>query len=97
MSKQKNNFNVYTTLAQAANDLVMTFGKPSAKIKAIFVNQNKKLVVVRWIDNTTTKVQCQPDDDFNVTIGVALAYCYKCFGSNTKFRKAIASRVKEVE
>ena len=82
---------------KACAGLTMALGAPGSKIKAIFVNKTKRLVIVRWVDDTTTKVQCQPGDDFSVDIGVSLAYCYKFFGSKTKFRKAIAERVKEVE
>lgn len=84
-------------LTKATNEWTMLFGVPKNRIKAIFVNKTKRLVVVRWVDNTTTKVQCQPDDDFSVDIGVALAYCYKFFGSKTKFRKVIVEHTKEVE
>lgn len=84
-------------LKKATQDVIMLLGLPDKKIQTIFVNKAKRLVVVRWIDNTTTKVQCQPDDDFSVDIGVALAYCYKFFGSKTKFRKTIEEHVKEVE
>lgn len=84
-------------LNTAVDGLTMALGKPADKIKTIFVNKTKRLVVVRWIDNTTTKVYCQPNDDFSVDIGVALAYCYKFFGSKTKFRKVITEHTKEVE
>ena len=84
-------------LGEAIQGLTMSLGEPKDKIKAVFVNKTKRLVVVRWIDNTTTKVYCQPNDDFSVDIGVALAYCYKFFGSKTKFRKVIAEHTKEVE
>ena len=84
-------------LDEAIQGLTMSLGEPKDKIKDVFVNKTKRLVVVRWIDNTTTKVYCQPNDDFSVDIGVALAYCYKFFGSKTKFRKVIAEHTKEVE
>ena len=84
-------------LQKVGNELAMIWGTPEDKIKAIFVNKEKRLVVVRWKDNTTTKVQCQPDDDFSVDIGVALSYCYRFFGSKTKFRKAIVDHTKEVK
>lgn len=84
-------------LTNACNGLIMGLGAPKDKIQTIFVNKAKRLVVVRWVDNTTTKVYCQPGDDFSADIGVALAYCYKFFGSKTKFRKAITEHTKEVE
>lgn len=93
-----NAFEKFTkNLDKVMTTATMTIGEPKDRIKAVIVNQNKRLVVVRWIDNTTTKVVCQPNDDFSVDIGVALAYCYKFFGSKTKFRKVIAEHTKEVE
>lgn len=80
----------------ACNNLIMGLGKPIDKIKAIYVNETKRLVIVKWIDNSTTKVKCHPDDEFCVTIGVALAYCYKFFGSKNKFCKVISDLTKEV-
>lgn len=95
MGKVENKF--LKNLGDAMTKATMSIGKPEDKIKAIFVNRKKRLVVVRWIDNSTTKVKCQPDDDFSVDIGVALAYCYKFFNSKTQFRKVIAEHIKEVE
>ena len=89
--------NLTNNLKKATNDLIMGLGLAKEKIKTIYVNKTERVVVVRWIDNTTTKVKCQPGDDFSVDIGVALAYCYEVFGSKTKFRKAIEEHVKEVE
>ena len=83
-------------LKEACNNLTMSLGAPKDRIKTIYVNKDERLVVVRWVDNTTTKVKCQPGDDFCVDIGVALAYCYKFFGSKTQFRKVICEHTKEV-
>ena len=83
-------------LFKAVSALQMSFSSPKDKIKKIYVNTDKRLVVVKWIDNTTTKVKCHPDDEFCVTIGVALAYCYKFFGSKNKFCKVISDLTKEV-
>ena len=85
-----------TTLQDALLGLTMGLGEPKSKIKAIYVNISKRLVIVKWIDNTTTKVKCHPDDEFCITIGVALAYCYKFFGSKNKFSKVISNLTKEV-
>lgn len=83
-------------LDKCMKDLQMTFGLPDTKIKQIYVNIEQRLTIVKWIDGTSTKVKCSPEDDFCVTIGVALAYCYKCFGSKNKFSKIITERTKEV-
>lgn len=78
-------------------DLAMTIGPAASKIKRVYVNHTTRIVAVEWIDGTSTKVKCQPDDDFSVDIGVALAYCYKFFGSKTKFRKVIQEKIKEIK
>ena len=88
--------NVTKNFGNACNNLIMGLGAPKDKIKAIYVNESKRLVIVKWVDNTTTKVKCHPDDTFCITIGVALAYCYKFFGSKNKFIKVILDLTKEV-
>ena len=94
---EKNFKDFEKNLDKALTGFTMSLGAPKDKIKTIIVNKAKRLVVVRWVDNSTTKVQCQPGDDFSVDIGVALAYCYKFFGSKTQFRKVISEHTKEVE
>ena len=84
-------------VGKALKALQMGFSSPKDRIEKIYVNIDKRLVIVKWVDGSSTKVKCQPDDDFSVDIGVALAYCYKFFGSKTKFRKTISEHVKEVE
>lgn len=83
-------------LDKALKTLQMGFSSPKDRIKKIYVNKEKRLVIVKWIDGSSTKVKCQPGDDFCITIGVALAYCYKFFGSKNKFNKVIVERIQEV-
>lgn len=58
-------------------------------IEGIYPNKEKKLVVVKFDENTTIKVQCQKEDEFDLYIGVALAINYKLFESKTQFRKFV--------
>ena len=81
---------------KSIKDLQMCIGLPKDKIKQIYINIAQKITIVRWIDGTSTKVKCSPEDDFCVTIGVALAYCYRFFGSKNKFNKIITEKTKEV-
>ena len=89
------------TLGQQLNaslsQLVMGMGSLEARVKRVYVNRNTRIVAVQWLDDSKTVVKCQPEDDFSVDVGVALAYCYKFFGSKTKFRKVIQEHIKEVK
>ena len=67
----------------------------SNMIKGIYPQPKKKMVVVKFKDNTIIKVKCQEEDEFDVYIGVALAYSYKSFGSNSQFRKFVDNIKKE--
>lgn len=63
-------------------------------IKSVYPNEEKKLVVVKWCDNSVTKVTCGEDDSFDIYVGVAIAVCKKFFGSNTQFRKTVDNLTK---
>lgn len=65
------------------------FIRNNYKIKGIYPNEKKKLVVVKFDDDSVIKVKCSKEDEFDVYVGVALAYSYKQYGSNTKFRKMV--------
>lgn len=65
------------------------FIRNNYKIKGIYPNEEKKLVVVKFDDDSVIKVKCSKEDEFDVYVGVALAYSYKQYGSNTKFRKMV--------
>ena len=45
--------------------------------QSIHVNQDEKIVVVKWSDGTETKVTCDDTDVFNVDAGFAQALKYK--------------------
>ena len=89
------------TLEQQLNaslsQLAMEMGSFEVRVKRVYVNRNTRIVAVQWLDDSKTVVKCQPEDDFSVDVGVALAYCYKFFGSKTKFRKVIQEHIKEVK
>lgn len=64
--------------------------------KDIWVNEKKKLVSTKLDDGKIIKVKCDDRDEFDPYVGVALAYCYKKFGSKSKFKKYVEKKlVKE--
>ena len=67
------------------------------KIKGIYPNEKKRILVVKFNDDSIVKLACHKDDDFDINIGVALAYAYKCFGSKTHFKKVVKELTKEIK
>lgn len=67
------------------------------KIKGIYPNEKKRILVVKFNDDSIVKLACHKDDEFDINIGVALAYAYKCFGSKTHFKKVVKELTKEIK
>jgi len=53
--------------------------KDADEVEAIYINADKKVIVLKWIDGETTKAVCGPQDKFDIEAGVFLAlakrYC----------------------
>ena len=62
---------------------------PTEIVEHIYVNEEKRIIVVKFVDGTVEKVKCDEEDDFDVTIGVALAICRRIFGSHARFYKKV--------
>ncbi|MGL6198604.1 MAG: hypothetical protein ACRC3H_06675 [Lachnospiraceae bacterium] len=64
-------------------------------IKGVWFNRKKGITVVRWRDNTVTKVKCQNGDKFNPEHGLAMCIANKAFGNkgnyNDVFKKGITN------
>lgn len=63
-------------------------------IVGIFYNTKKKIVVIKWKDNTVTKATCSKEDEFDLGIGFAMAYFSKKFGSRSHFVKLLKDNAK---
>ena len=58
--------------------------------KEYYINEKKKTVVLKWDDDTITKVKTSKDDKFNAKFGFLLAYFQKnCGMSRTQANKYI--------
>lgn len=53
--------------------------KPDGSFDKIWVNKEKKTVVIKWRDGVKTKVKCQDGDTFDAEKGIALCYMKRCF------------------
>lgn len=66
-------------------------------IKSIQVNERKRLVTVVFTDGDVRIVNCNKEDNFDVTIGVSLAISEHLFGSKTKRTKFINEKTKIIK
>ena len=62
-------------------------------IKNVFFNEVKKTTTVVFNDHTSIIVKCTDRDTFDPEMGLAMALARKCFGSRSKFQKAVAKWV----
>ena len=64
-------------------------------IKGIYPQKDKRMVVVKFSDNSIVKLHCHEEDTFNVEIATALAISYKfCGGKKNEFRKMVKEFTK---
>ena len=64
---------------------VSPIARASTKIgaKPIRVIFNPPATIVFWSDDTKTVVKCSGDDEFDQTVGLAMAICKKMYGNNS--------------
>lgn len=67
----------------------------TSDIVGVYPNKDKRILVVKFSDDSVIKIKCCEEDKFDINIGVALAYAYKCFGSKTHFKKEVKRLTKE--
>lgn len=63
--------------------------RENLNIKGVYVQKDKRLLIVKFNDNSVVKVSWHEDDEFDVYLGVAYAVTRKVYGSNTAFRKMV--------
>lgn len=64
-------------------------------IKGIYPQKDKRMVVVKFSDNSIVKLHCHEEDTFNVEIAAALAIAYKfCSGNKSKFKRMVKEFTK---
>ena len=107
----KTNFKTYMTtssypnLSNWYNDLVSIrmcsyshCCKDDETPKEYYINEKKKTIVLKWNDNTITKVKVSKDDKFDARYGFLIAYFQRhCGMSKTKANKYLDNLEKEKE
>ena len=67
--------------------------KPTGGIENIYLNEDKGVVVIKWVDGTKTKVKCQGNEPFDAEKGIALCFMKRAFYNrgcyNDVFKKYI--------
>lgn len=68
-------------------------------IYGVWFNKDKRTTVVKWADNTITRVTCSVKDNFSMDAGLALCYTKRwCFNNNSAaFHKEFKKWIKEEE
>lgn len=57
--------------------------------KKIIVNEDSKVTVVMWDDNTKTIVKCSEADQHDPYAAYCAAFAKKCYGTNSQLKKTI--------
>lgn len=57
--------------------------------KKIIVNEDSKVTVVMWNDNTKTIVKCSGADQYDPYAAYCAAFAKKCYGTNSQLKKTI--------
>lgn len=66
--------------------------------KEYYINEKKKTVVLKWNDDTITKVKVSKDDKFDARYGFLIAYFQKhCGMTKTKANKYLDNLQKDIE
>ena len=64
-------------------------------IKGIWFNQKKGITVVKWIDNSITKVSTQNDEKFDSEKGIALCFMKKICGNTGNYNEILKQYVHD--
>jgi hypothetical protein len=67
------------------------------KIESIYANKEKGTIVIKWQDNTYTKVTCDPKDTWDIEKGIAMAIAKKSLGNNWNAYTIIDKYIKSVK
>lgn len=70
--------------------------KPTGGIENIYLNEDKGVVVIKWIDGTKTKVKCQNNEPFDAEKGIALCFMKRAFHNRGCYNDVFKKYIGEV-
>lgn len=82
-------------LGDCAERMKDDFGK--LKVNAIYVNEQKKTVVVVFNNGHKKIVKCSPKDEFDAEVGFALAIAREFVGEKMKVSEFVAKKAKVIK
>ena len=68
-------------------------GKSTFPIKKVIFNN--PATIVMWNDGTKTVVKCQPGDEYNKELGLAMCICKKYFGNKGNYNEVFKKFIPE--
>lgn len=69
----------------------------SLKVNAIYVNEQKKTVVVVFSNGHKKIVKCSPKDEFDAEVGFAIAIAREFVGEKMKVSEFVAKKAKVIK
>lgn len=91
--------NIESTIKLGDSIEYAIYGKSRNRLpEEYYINEKKKTVVLKWNDDTITKVKVSENDKFDARYGFLIAYFQKnCGMSKTKANKYLDNLQKDIE
>ena len=71
--------------------------KPTGGIENIYLNEDKGVVVIKWVDGTKTKVKCQGNEPFDAEKGIALCLMKRAFCNRGCYNDVFKKYIRETD
>lgn len=71
--------------------------KPTGGIENIYLNEDKGVVVIKWVDGTKTKVKCQNNEPFDAEKGIALCFMKRAFHNRGCYNDVFKKYIEETD
>ena len=71
--------------------------KPTGGIENIYLNEDKGVVVIKWVDGTKTKVKCQGNEPFDAEKGIALCFMKRAFFNRGCYNDVFKKYIRETD
>lgn len=66
------------------------------KADKVYVNEAKRITVVKWSDGGTTKVTCHKYDEFDVEKAIYIAFMKHMYGESSKFNDDVNKALSNI-
>lgn len=95
---EESNKSAYDTIMEICDSMRRTEAHIlTPKIKDIYVNKEKRTIVIKWETNETTKVTCDPSDKWDLEKGIMAAITKYVLGNNYNAYNVLEKYIKSVK